>query len=477
VSTSLARGVLQTVGGSASVAAVSLIRNVLIARVMGPAAFGIWNVCLVAHKIAVESHLGALSIVSVESPMHRGAGDEQRARSVERTGVAATLAFGVVAGAAAALVLRAIAGPELDTAALLLALGIALQQTFFAETTVLRSRRRFGGISIGQGAFAAVYLAGLLWLLPTYFITGALAAGIAGLVVAIAAAGRHTPAAFPRPRLAHLTGLATLLRRGAAVYLVQLTLALMLQVDRVIVGALLGQEALGHYGILVLGGNALLFVPAAVADVLWPMAGESFGRARLDPAVLGPLARMALTQLSLLLLVLLPFVLACMDGLVAHVLPQYAPALPALRIYVAGLFPLAVVMPLRNVLLTVGGGGALLKMQAAALVGVAALRAGAIAVGYGLVGVAAAGAGGWSLLLVLALWLVKTSGVLSGRAVAAGGALAALCLAAALGLDAAINALAPPVATVEGAVTRLVVTGVAAAATAWVLIRRARHVR
>lgn len=463
----LARGLAQTLCGGAAVATVSLVRNVLIARVMGAAAFGLWNVCLVAQRIAAESHLGALSAVAVRSPLARGEGDEAAAARVERVGATLALILGGVAGVVAGAALRVIGGPPLATAGVALAVCVLLQQQFAAAATILRARLRFGGLAVGQGVFAVVYVAGLVLLLPDYYVTGALAAAALALVAALAGVWLHSRAAAPAPARLHAAETRALIRRGLPVYLVQLTLVLLLQTDRVVVGAALGQEALGHYGVLVIAGTGLLFVPDAFSAVLWPFASERFGRLRSDPGALSSLAAGSVRHLSLLLLGLLPLTLAAADALVAHVLPQYAPALPALRIYVAGLFPLALSLPLRNLLVTAGAERPLLRLQVALLAAEAGLATTAALTGFGIRGVALVTAIVSATLYAAVLALSARRNVLAPHAAASAAAWSAVALALALGADALLNTAAPREDTLTGAAVRV---GLAAAFAACALM-------
>jgi O-antigen/teichoic acid export membrane protein len=468
----LVRGLLLTLAGTASVALVSLLRNVLIARVMGPAIFGLWHLCLVAMRLASESHLGALSSVAVESPRLRGAGRDDEARDLERRATAVTTVVGLVAGLAAAAVLRLVGGPPLAKAAALLAVTILLQQRFFALTTVLRARRRFGDLAVAQLAFAVAYLVGLLLLLRDYFLTGALLAGCLGLVLAIAATRRTLPGALAWPRPSLLRGLRPLLVEGLPVYLVHLTFAVMLQTDRMIVGAVLGPEALGLYGVLVLGGTAVLFVPDAFSGVLWPFAGERFGRKDMRPAALRAMSRAAVARLALLLTGLLPAALGAIDVLVGQVLVQYEAALPALRVYGASIVPLALALPVRNMAMTVGAGPALLRLQLVVGGAMVALQVAAAALGGGLIGVAAAGAAAWTGLLVGGLGLLVTRRALTRRDAVALLLVVAGLTTAALLVDAGIGSLAPAPTTTVGALLRIGVPLLLTLAVAPVALRR-----
>jgi O-antigen/teichoic acid export membrane protein len=405
----------------------------------------------------------------------RGAGRTEDARDLEVRGTTVTMAFGLIFGIASAVVLRLVGGPPLAKAALFLVLVIFLQQRFTAGTTVLRARRRFGSLALVQLAYALVYLVGLLILLRDYYLTGALAAGAAGFLVAVALSVRSAPDVLGAPRLGHLRRLRPLIARGLPLYGVHVTFAIALQADRVVVGAVLGREALGLYGVLVIGGTALLFVPDAFSGVLWPFAGERFGRHRMRPESLRPLARRTLLQLALLLVGLLPATLGAIDVLVARVLPGFEPALPALRIYGISIFLLAVALPLRNLAMTVGGGPSLLRLQTGILVALFALQGAAAATGLGLVGVAAAGAVVWAAQLTGILVLLARAGVLtSGDALGLGLRVAGLTTLAAC-LDASIAALAPGPTGVPGAILRVGAPLAGAAVFGTIVALRARR--
>jgi hypothetical protein len=188
--------------------------------------------------------------------------------------------------------------------------------------------------------------------------------------------------------------------------------------------------------------------------------------------VLADLAARSVRHLSILLFGLLPVTLAAADALVAHVLPQYAPALPSLRIYVAGLFPLALSLPLRNLLVTVGAERSLLRAQVVLLAAAATLCTAAALTDEGIRGVSFVTALVSASLLASVLVLSTRRRVMTGRAARKGAAWAVGALAGALSIDAAISSMAPPPSELSGALVRVALTGVVAlGAAAWVTVR------
>ena len=430
---SLARGFVLSAAGSAALAVASLVRTVVVARVMGPAAFGLWRIAAVALRLAVESHAGALTTVSSEAPVHRGAGRNDAARDVERRASAVTTSLALAAGVAAALVLAATGGRTAFVAAAALGATVVLQQRFFADAAILKSRNEFGRVALAQCAFAALHLAGLVALVPSYFLTGALVSWAAALLVSVIVLRVRPRAALP-PARPSLDG-GGVVRRGMAPWLVTVTSTLLLQADQVVVGALLGTSALGLYGVLAIGSAALLFAPEAFGGALWPVAGLTYGRASGNPASLARLAERSVRALSFASAAVLAVALAGTDLVIAWQLPAYADATGALRPYLAGVHLLALAVPLRFLLVTVGASSTALRAQVVALVAAVALESVACAAGWGLVGVASAGAVVACVLFAVMLRATARAGVIASRTSVRLFIESGVLLAAALGLD------------------------------------------
>lgn len=451
----LLRGTLLAAGGSASVAAVGLLRNVLIARVMGPAAFGLWQICLIALRLAGECNLGVLHALALDGPVHRASGREREAALLEARAVTVNLLFALLGGLAAGAVLLVEGGPALRASSVLLAGTFVAWQFFMGDAWVLRTRGRFGRLALLQAVFAAVHLAGLLLLLPDRYITGALAAWGGGAAVGVLAIRILGGDRLPLPSAREAGAGSDLVRRGGATWLVGLTFVLLFQVDRVVVALLLGREALGHYGIVALAGSGLLFLPDVLAGVLWTVAGWRYGRGGEDPAVLGSVALQGFRALSLVLAPVLLLGLQATDLLVRVVLPGYQEALGPLRAYLPGVFLLCLTMPLRTLLVTAGGAGPLLRMQSVVLLVGVGTEVAAAALGHGIGGVALSFTGASLLLLALVLRQAEETLSMGARWPRLIGK-AAVLAGAAMGSDRLLDAFAPGMNTVAGVLLRLV---------------------
>ncbi len=472
------RGLTLATGGSLAVAAVGLVRNVLIARVMGPGAFGLWQVCVVALRFAPESHLGTLHAQSLDVPAARAASRHDAALATERTAQGTALVHASALGVVAAVGLRLLGGPALGGAAVLLGVAAVAWQWFHADAVLHRSRSGFGRLAVLQAVFAASHVVALLLLLPTYYVSGALAAWILGVVAAMAAARLVSAESVPWPRLPDPGAWGALVRRGLAAYLVDLGLVALLHVDRLVVGALLGARALGHYGVLAVGGAAVLLVPDVLSRVLWPFAGERYGQAGGRGAALGPIAARTVRGLAPVLAATVVGAAQAMEVLVATVLPAFEPSLDALRFYLPAMYFLSLCAPLRILLVTAGAGRRVLRLQGGVMLAAATAQAGAAWAG--------APPPGWGLEAVAAVLCAAAHVLLLLLLVEAGRTLAmaprvrrlaletAAALVAAVALDGLLARWAPAAGSVAGAAVRLGVPAVVAAVLVWLLLRHAR---
>jgi O-antigen/teichoic acid export membrane protein len=441
--------VVLVVGSTGAVAAVGLLRSVVIAKAMGPAAFGLWQLCLVAIRIGGESHLGALHAMALEGPVLRGAGREAEAVAMERRSLGTALLLGLFAGTIAGLFLYWEGRTPLTTAAILLALTVTVQQAFQAEGVFLRTRRRFARLAVLQVTFATLHLGGLFLLVPTRYISGVLLAWAGAQVVALLLVRSASSTPLPRPVIPGPREAIAVVRRGLPTWLIGASFLVLLQSDRIIVGGFLGREDLGLYGILIMGGSVLLLLPDAASMALWPFAGERFGAAGRDPASLGGMARDALGTLFPVLAATLLLALQASEVLVRRVVPAFEPSLLPLRFYLPGMYLLALTLPLRYLLITVGEEARVLRITVAVLGATAAAQVAMAAAGAGILGVAiATGAGGSVMFVLLTGQAVRT--LSAGVGLVRIAVTAALLGAAAMVFDRAFELAAPDPTTATG---------------------------
>jgi PST family polysaccharide transporter len=264
-----------------AVRAVSTIRGVLLARLLGPGPFGVFfAVAAVANMVLLGAEFGLGPFV-----IHGAQGARSRA-DVAATWAVATGLIGAALVAASARVTAGPYGPTAEPIALLLSGSVLLAPLSGVCLSLLRVELRFRRLALLQlvaevtATISALVLAFWLkhpgaWPLVTSVLVGrAVTVG-----VAIVAVGRL----HPRPSLLRAPMARDLLKFGLPICVGAMAWAVALQGDNVVVGRVLGATAVGIYGLAYNYGD----LPSALlGNIVGQVAFPVFTHARDDAAEL-----------------------------------------------------------------------------------------------------------------------------------------------------------------------------------------------
>ncbi|MEA2359017.1 MAG: hypothetical protein QOI62_2277 [Solirubrobacteraceae bacterium] len=388
---------------------------------LGPVATGFWSLMQTFWVLLAIAPLGTLQGSTRQIPIRRGRRDYAAAAAAAATGSSFSLLAIAVAGAllaAGALVLGGGWAPELRWGLLLLGVTGPLRLLCDCHQVIFQATKRFDVASLSTVVDAAIMLTvGTLtvWLLGFYGMFAAVAASNLTLLAVWSRKGLtgwRRPAFRWRIERRLVRELASF---GAPIMVQGQIWLLFLAVDNLIVAAILGVRQLGYYALAVSVTTYVLLLPRSIGAALFPRMTERFAQAE-DVA---SIRHYAVDVQRLLAYMLVPiFVAAACFGvpvIIRHGLPEFAPAIDAVRIMVAGSFAVALVNMPTKVLITAGYRWRLVALMLACL----GLNAGAnyLAVGplrQGIEGAAAATSASY-----LVTFLVLTSYAL-GKALAPG---------------------------------------------------------
>jgi O-antigen/teichoic acid export membrane protein len=305
------------------------LRGIVLAGLLGPQLFGIWALFRLALTYCGFLAMGLSRGLELEVAKAHGKGQGEIRRAWGRAAAGFTLAvFGIVA-----LALAAAAGfadePWLRRLLCAIAAGVLLERLYFHGKTYLRasgSLRQYAIVELLQAAAQVLFSLGLGILF-----------GLEGAFVGFALANLAAVAVLTRrvPFLPALDGerLRAMLSVGVPLSLTLLLGTLLATADRLILGAVVGLEALGQYAFAVsvaaLGMSAALIVRTVVVpDVYARLVNETAAevtRAHLED-IIRPFVLFLSPLVGLGILVMGP--------IVAVAMPQYAASVPAASIFV-----------------------------------------------------------------------------------------------------------------------------------------------
>ncbi|MEA2393727.1 MAG: hypothetical protein QOJ82_1618 [Solirubrobacteraceae bacterium] len=395
---------LATYGAQVLLFAAGLVQKGL----MGPVATGFWSLMQTAWVLLAIASLGTMQGSTRQIPLQRGRREYEAAAAAAATGSSFSLL--AIAGAGALLAGVAVAfgagwAPELRWGLVLLGLTAPLRLLCDCHQVIFQATKRFGPASQSTILDAAVMVtAGTLfvWLLGFY---GMFAMVVTSCVAQLAfwtrrgLTGRRRPAFRRRidRRLVH-----ELVAFGAPIMILGQIWMLFLAADNLIVAGVLGVKQLGYYALAVSVTTYVLLLPRSIGTALFPRMIERFAHAE-DVA---SIRHYAVDVQRLLAYLLLPaFVAAACFGvpvLIRQGLPQFTPAIDAVRIMVAGSYAVALISMPTKVLITAGYRWALVALLLACV----GINAGAnlVAVGplhAGIQGAAAATSGTYVVTFVV----------------------------------------------------------------------------
>jgi len=363
-------------------------KNLLLAGILGPAYFGLWNGLQVFITYGMNAHLGVLQAMGREIPLSRGSGAEHRIPDLANAALTASLvlsALGAVLTAGAGFAMAGLSVGPLPP--LLLIPVIITQMVFLFGQSLLRAEDEFGLLS-GTLAITAALELGLTIVCVSLFGFSGVLAGLALSQAIGAFVSLRRKRQYPLRITVDFTVMRELLRIGFPIMLTILGYFVLTTVDRLFIIAYVGSAELGYYALGSLAITALGYIPIAVNQVMYPKFAMRFGETG-DPAALAGYLRVpAITIAHGMGLVL--GIAGLSLPLVTLVLPEYIPGITSARILLAGFFFIAITGSSANLLLTINKQFQYVAILAAAIALVISLDITALVLDFGIEGVAVA---------------------------------------------------------------------------------------
>lgn len=360
------------------------LRGVLLASILGPEQFGVWALFRLILNYGAVASSGLLRGLELEVAQ-QGENHAAVRAAWGRAAFGCMLAvFGLVT-----LVTLTIASfssePWLRRLLWAVAVGLPLEGIGFYGLSYLRasgSMRGFAGLELLQAALQVVLTLGLGWL---YGLSGAFVGFALGNLIVLVCLAQRAPLrpTYDAERLRVMLGV------GVPVAMSLLLSTMALTVDRLIVGAVLGIEALGQYAFAVSVASLGLTAALVVRTVVFPDLYGRLGQAGAAAAAINGLVEATIRPFVLVLALLVGGAVVVLGPLATLLLPQYAAAVPPAGLFVfagiaqgvVGLATLGVVAGRRQKLLPLVACGTLVLN--------AALAFGPLHFGFGLIGMAA----------------------------------------------------------------------------------------
>jgi O-antigen/teichoic acid export membrane protein len=375
-------------------------------KLLGPNFYGLWTLFKVIPRYSRFMGLGAREALRFFLPYHRERGDTKRAQAITDSVFMATGFIHGVVGVAL-LLLCLFAGFSKEAKFGLVCMALFLPLEFFVRhvITILRAEARFSTIArynyIESVAVFVLTIPLLYWfriygVFLSFLLTRLVIAGLMFREGGLRARARFQARTF-----------AEMVRKGFPIMMSDFCIELITTSDRLIISLLLGQTALGYYGIAVMVLAILIQLPGTAREIMEPEVMQNMdGRATetfVDEYLLKPLVNTA----YLMPFLIGPVCLALPVG-IPLLLPRYLEGIVPTQIAALGVFFLALAFVPRPIIVANGWQSAVAKFLPLVLLVNVGVSVALVRAGYGILGVALGSSLSFALLfLTLFVFIAK----------------------------------------------------------------------
>ncbi len=329
--------------------ALLLVKTVVVARVLGPAEYGLIGLIILIPTYGRWTDLGLLGGLVRKLPvLGRTLEDRRERRRLLETATASftLLAVLVTLGVVVAGVVED--DPEVRACLWLAAAVIPAQGIYSFVQNYHRARQEFG---IVARSVAILELSGLVYTLVLVFWIGAPGFFLALLLSNITACvylgltyHRHDGVVGLRW---DWTRTIQLLLAGFPLASTTIMHTLCLSMDRVVMSRVATREMVGHYMLALLVSGVIQYVPTSVGFILFPVLRERAGGGRADAKTIHRYLTEPTETVAWVMAFFIAVAVVCLPA-VPLILPAYRPGLEPARILTQFTFFLAVGTVARN---------------------------------------------------------------------------------------------------------------------------------
>ena len=327
-------------GASYIVIIVGFIVSVFSKKLLGVSGAGYWALLTVITTYGMFINLGIGTALVREVPQRMGAGETEKAKKI----VDVTFSYLIVAGLVVAVVMWLISfflftDPLLKTGMKIIAVLVPMTLMYNLVINVLRAKKQ---ISILSKVIIINILFVVMFAIPGAYLFD-VNGFAAGMVISTALsfffakrwASIRFSLSFDWDQIWHL------IKIGFAMFLASILFRTFLNVDKIMIGKILGIEQLGLYTIGIMAVQQVGSLPRFFNIVIFPHIQEKYGATK-DVMDVKEMILRPTYFISRLMPILMGIIIFLAQPIVLYVLPQFKDGLGVMKILVLGYFFMAV---------------------------------------------------------------------------------------------------------------------------------------
>jgi len=320
----------------------TILSGLVIAKVLGPAAFGVFSALMLIVNYSQYSHLGLFPAMLKKIPFYRGKKEYNRAQKTED--IAFSGAMIIIIFISLVLIIASFFITRLDNHTIngirIVSLIIILQQIFFFYQNHLRVEKKFLMIGKTLLIYSITYFISIIILIMRFRFEGVLFASLIAYCIVIFYILRKERFKFKitiMPRR-----IVELMKFGFPLLTIGIMSIFLLSIDKLMIIKFMDKVQLGYYSIGIMAAEIISFTPHSISYVMFPHFLERYGE-KEDKLHL----KNHLFQPTLIISYLIPVVigLAFITAPIAiyYILPKYIQGITPIKILVCAAFFMSII--------------------------------------------------------------------------------------------------------------------------------------
>ncbi len=377
----------------------TVLTGLIIAKVLGPAEFGVYSVLILIINYSHYSHFGLLNAVIKKVPFYIGKKNYEKAKETEDIAFTGATIITILISLALIILSFFIKRVSEHTikGLIIIALIIILKRLYFLYQNHLRVEKRF--ITFGKNLFiySLTYFILIIFLslgyklgiplIVKFKIEGILIASLVSYLFLIFYIFIINKFRFQIKINKRKT--IQLVKIGFPLLTMGIMYVILTSIDKIMIIKFIDKVNLGYYSIAVFVAELIYFVPQAMAYVVYPHFLERYGKNENKDYIKNHLIQPTLV-ISYLLPIMIGLVFISAPFAIYYLLPKYVYGVTSLKILVCAIFFMSIVVNSKLFLITINKERHILFLQGISIVIAVILNYIFIKGGYGIMGVAIA---------------------------------------------------------------------------------------
>jgi len=367
----------------------TILTGLVIARVLGPASFGVYSALMLIVTYSQYSHFGLLFAMTKKVPFYSGKKEYSKIKETENIVFSGTMIIILFVSLILIILSFFIRNVSINTISSLriIAVIIILQQTFYFYQSYLRAEKKFSMMGKILLVYSIAYFIFIILLIMKFSLNGVFFAMLLAYIVAILYLSKKDEFKLKIKFMPKKT--VQLMKIGFPLLTMGIMTLFFISIDKIMIIKFMDKLQLGYYSFAVIVAGIVGFIPQSISKIMFPYLVEKYGEKEDNDNIKNYLFQPTLI-LSYLIPIVIGLVFITAPVAIYYILPKYLSTIIPFKILICAAFFTSIMFPSSNFLITINKEKKIILFQAISVILAIILNYIFIIKGYGIKGVAVA---------------------------------------------------------------------------------------